>query len=607
MARTYLRKRSGRLANKTTSSGRVRARVKMPASASNFNNIKNYIKLHKRLVIIGGGIGLIILIAVVQVTLYNNRLPVFASIDGNKLGNLTEYDARQHLGELYKNTKVKLKAEGSDEVLTEIAPYDFGVLLDTDRYVKTSVAPLWLLVLPGAPLWVHHVQKAEREYQVNDDELAKYLDNTFTKDCKIAPQNANLKVEGDEVAVEPSRIGGECEYSKLEVALKEVRPSVNEDNNIALPVKPIYPKITNQHAEELKNIINKNLADDVVVKAGEQSFSETASNVRKWLRFSAPDEGIVVSIDAAESEPFLNDKVAAAITKPAGVSKVTTKDFVELSRSNGAPGVGLDFEATRQAIINKLRGESEQIEAITQKIEPRVEYTRSYSNTDEGLSALLKQFTEDRKGSFGVALIELDDKRRNASFNGDKQFTSASTYKLFIAYSVLKRVEAGQMSWGDQVVGGRNLEKCFDDMIVLSDNPCPLTLVSKIGPNNLQKEVKELGLNNTNFLDKESFKMTANDLVKFAAMLESRQLPVSRASQDKLISAMKRNVHRQGIPAGSGGTVADKVGFIDRFLHDVGIVYGTKGGTYALAILTEGSSWADIAELTKKIEKLRSE
>ena len=67
---------------------------------------------------------------------------------------------------------------------------------------------------------------------------------------------------------------------------------------------------------------------------------------------------------------------------------------------------------------------------------------------------------------------------------------------------------------------------------------------------------------------------------------------------------MKRNVYRQGIPAGASGTVADKVGFLNGLLHDAAIVYSPKG-TYVLVILTNGSSWANIAELTKKIEALR--
>jgi len=67
---------------------------------------------------------------------------------------------------------------------------------------------------------------------------------------------------------------------------------------------------------------------------------------------------------------------------------------------------------------------------------------------------------------------------------------------------------------------------------------------------------------------------------------------------------MKRNVYRQGIPAGTSATVADKVGFLNALVHDAAIVYSSKG-TYVLTIMTDGSSWANVAELTRKIEALR--
>ena len=67
---------------------------------------------------------------------------------------------------------------------------------------------------------------------------------------------------------------------------------------------------------------------------------------------------------------------------------------------------------------------------------------------------------------------------------------------------------------------------------------------------------------------------------------------------------MQRNIYRQGIPAGASGSVADKVGFLNGLLHDAAIVYSPKG-TYALVIMTDGSSWAEIADITRQIEKLR--
>ena len=88
------------------------------------------------------------------------------------------------------------------------------------------------------------------------------------------------------------------------------------------------------------------------------------------------------------------------------------------------------------------------------------------------------------------------------------------------------------------------------------------------------------------------------------ASLATGQISLNQSSQNRLIDALKRNEFRQGVPAGATGQVADKVGFLNGLLHDAAIVY-SPSGTYALSVMTDGSSWAKIAELTREIEKLR--
>ena len=65
---------------------------------------------------------------------------------------------------------------------------------------------------------------------------------------------------------------------------------------------------------------------------------------------------------------------------------------------------------------------------------------------------------------------------------------------------------------------------------------------------------------------------------------------------------MKRQVYRKGLPAGVGVPVADKVGFLEGYLHDSAIVYSPKG-VYILVIYSNGSSWGAIADAAKKIHE----
>lgn len=566
-----------------------------------------YVRQHpKKVGCIGGGVAVAMLL-IAQAVWLSYYLPPFLTIDGRAVGGMKPLQVAEQLDEAYKQHKVTLAAEATGHQLTQIALHDIGIEVKNDNRSQQARAPQWSRILPGALLWSHKVVSLPAPvYYRNNATLTAYIDRTFTTQCYIAPQNATLAVKGDALEVVSAKPGGRCQYGQLQAALQAVEPNIRHDHAISLPVQAIEPKVKDDKAHDLKQKIEMVLQKSVGLQYQDKKVELAGNTLRSWLRFQAPDDVIITEVDAAASEPFLKEKAVPLVAKEAGVTRVTTRDFVEVSRSNGALGVGLQYEKTRQQLARYATGEAKGVVLQTQPVQPKVEYTRSYSNSDEGLSALIAQYAEERKGEFGVALIELSGSRRRAMHNAEAQFTSASTYKMLLAFSVLKRVESGQLSWNDAVVGGRNLAKCFDDMIVLSDNPCPMELVKRIGPSAVHKDMKELGLQFTSFVDANSFKMTAGDLAQFAAMLEARQLPISRDHQDKLLDAMKRNVHRKGIPAGSKGKVADKVGFIEDYLHDVGVVYDAPGGTYVLAVLTKGSSWADIAELTRRIEALRA-
>jgi beta-lactamase class A len=312
---------------------------------------------------------------------------------------------------------------------------------------------------------------------------------------------------------------------------------------------------------------------------------------------------MVVKLDTTKAEKFFNDELRPIINTEPTITKITTLDLIEISRDDGQPGQTLDDVATGEAIVEYLLGRSQNILAVAKYVPPKIEYTRTYSSSDEGLTAMIKNYAEDHKGQFGIKLVEMTGARRQTGFNEDLQFTTASTYKLFVAYGALHKVEIGQWYWEDPVSGGRNLATCFEDMIAKSDNPCAEALLRRYGTGELTSDIQALGLSELSGWINGSPTTTAADLSLFLTILESGQIQLTQSSRSRLIEAMKRNVYRSGIPAGVGGTVADKVGFLNGLLHDAAIVYAPTG-TYVLTILTDGSSWSAIAELASKVKEM---
>ena len=571
--------------------------------------IWQWVKDHRRRVlwVIGGC--LILAVILFQTIVFRDRLPLFQKVEGLSMGAWSQSDASGRLEELYANSKIDMYVKSADEPFTIVKAKDIGLSAVYDEKVNQIISPLWLRLIPSSVLWAHMLSNDSSPTYKNDEQkIDSFVTKQFGEKCKVEPKNATLSVKDSAIVTVKSSDGGECKRDEVEKTLKNAKANVQKTVSLEVPVDPIKPSISDDQAEKLKKTIEQRLGDSVNLKALDKQISIDKKTLISWLEFDATGENIVVNISQEKSDEFFKEKIAPLVAVEPGVSKVTTHDFTETSRVNGKVGQALDYGETRSAISQYLTGEIDQAEAKTTQIAAKVQYTRTYSDTDAGLSAILKHTAEDHKGTLSISMIELSGKKRRASYNGDTQVTPASTYKLFVAYSILKRTENGQLSWNYVLpgTGGRTVEQCFDDMIVKSDNACPESILNgeKVGRAAVQADVQELGMSGTNFRNVNGLLSTANDLSQFVAMLEMRQLPLSRASQDRLISAMQRNVYRQGIPAGASGAVADKVGFLNGLLHDAAIVYSPKG-TYALVIMTDGSSWAEIAAITRQIEKLR--
>ena len=218
----------------------------------------------------------------------------------------------------------------------------------------------------------------------------------------------------------------------------------------------------------------------------------------------------------------------------------------------------------------------------------------------------------DRQGLAGlpsttttaVALIDLSGQGvSNVDYNGDLQFTSASTYKLLVAYAMIYDVETGRRNWSSPI-NGTTWENCLDRMIVDSDNTCPETYLAVNGHGSLTEIAHSLGLSDSTSFAVDDMRITANDLALFLQKLYQGEL-MSEENRDKLLSLMQQQRYREGIPTGIAdqGVVADKVGFLYGLLNDAAIVQ-SGSGDYVLVILTNGESWSYIAQLAQYIDEI---
>lgn len=201
------------------------------------------------------------------------------------------------------------------------------------------------------------------------------------------------------------------------------------------------------------------------------------------------------------------------------------------------------------------------------------------------------------KSATAVSMIDLSDKGRgSANLNGDLQFTSASTYKIYVAYAMIHDVETGRRNWSSRI-NGTTWETCLSRMIINSDNACPEAYINSIGYTKFNQIVDGLGVSEQTQFRPYDMRTSANDLALVLQKLYKGEL-MTDENKNKLFSLMEQQRYRQGIPAGIGesGVVYDKVGFMDPLRHDAGIIHTDKGD-YVLVVMTDYNSWSYIAKI----------
>ncbi len=563
---------------------------------------------HWRQILLFGVSGLLILVVIGQFIYPSDRLALFTVVDGTSFSSWQKNDAIKLLNDKYNNQTIPLYFGEATQPYKKPLPAEIGLTINNKTRIDSLNYPWYLRIIPTSILWAHFVIKVPSEpiYQRNSDKLSAYISKELDASCNIKPQDASLGLSDGTVKVIPSRIGGTCDIDQVSKVLSETKPQLGGKYRVVIPIKATTPVVSDVAAQQLADLLNNKVGTGIAVVVNGSSQIIPAIQVLDWIDFSSSDGKLTYTFNADRALVDLNQEFASKVNIGAGTTKVSMYNFTEASRVTGASGKKLDVSATLNSLKSFIDNGTPATVA-TMIVSPAVIYSYSYSSDDEGLSALMQNYAQTHSGVYGVSLIELSGQGRVASYNGNKSFTTASTYKLFVAYSSLMRIESGAWQWSDQIIDGRDLSACFDDMIVKSDNKCAVAMLNKIGHTEITNEAHAIGCNSTSFIGSGDIKTTAADLALLLAKLQNGQILTSQSSRDTLINAMKRNNYRDGIPAGiSGSVVADKVGFLDDLLHDAAIVYSPTV-TYVLVVMTDGSSWGNIANLARQIENLRTQ
>lgn len=553
--------------------------------------IRKWSPLRKRIVL--GCVGFIAAVIGFQLVYPADHALPFARVGGDSVGLAAHADIAEKLASNYGRVTIttQIRSTKSKTTLSQT-----GIAPDNERIMNAvSEYPWYLRILPFSILIKGLTVDQPVTTKTDDVKFSLYATER-AKECTVAPKNAGVLVKAGEVVIDPAVDGQACSRASL---AKQLTAQPLKKNGLAIKVQttPVKPERSDKDVQPLLKEARKVAEHKVSLIVAEKTFTIDKATLASWLAF--PEDPVKKTIGVGINDEAVKAYLATIqkdVYIAPGTTVITTVDSIEKGRVTGRSGRGIDMTATTEAIRKQALAGDGTATATLAVLSPNLSYSRSYSKTPEGLQALVNDLARD-KGDFAISVRKLGDNGVHA--NGDKQYHSASTYKLYVAYSVLKRVDSGQMSLGQITSGGQTLAQCFDNMIVNSDNACAEWFGKGIGWGVVTSEARAHGAGRTN-LNANPPVTTANDLATFLQKLESNQLGLSEPSRARLLDAMKRQIFRRGIPAGAGVSVADKVGFIDGYLHDAAIVYAPSG-VYVLTIMSNGSSWGAIADAARQV------
>ena len=561
-------------------------------------------------------VGLLILLLVSNVIYQVAAYPASAlapglKVDGNNFNKAKKEDVVRQLDEGYSKVSTEMYF-GSASVAYKISEAkELGIVIENSDRFKNASYPLWLRLIPTSVWWAAALAKVESPiYKIDRAKLDGYINKEIGSNCQIQPKDASLKLEDGQFVVVSAVPGGVCNISEFRSEVQKVR--VDEGKiKIRSSMKETDAKLKDEHVRAVADKLNKNLAKNFTVIAGEERFEVSGSTIKNWLVFETitPEGGepsLSINVDEGRLQKYLTGTTASRLEKKPGNTTITTKDYTLISQVNGANGAVFDISKIITSIKAAIEGQSSEILIGTKEVGPTVKYNRSYSPTEAGFKALVEHFAHDNQGKIGIVLHEDSGKKPliNTAINDQVQLPSNGFEAIYIAYAAQIGIENGSLQPTDKIAGSLSIKDCMKEAVSEQSQDCIKALLTKIGNGVVQQRLVNLGLTGTT-LSGDTFKTTARDMSIFMQKHIKHTNGIKQTSD--LDNMMSNNRYRDGMVGILGGNTssqtvvgAGEAGFAD-------MVLANSRGRFIVTYISDNKDPKQARELIQAIERLRTE
>ena len=547
----------------------------------------------------------IALISIVAQLLYPSDRSLPGAYVGDKaVGVTTKAELMSQLDQIAAGATLRIETPDKQR---QVSWASIGATIDREATAELVVNYAWWERL--VPLSLAARSSVTPHYEplviVDPNRLTAFAEKIALEDRRAAKEASITFVDG-EVVVDQAKAGY---VFSVESIMQQILASEFKDGAVVTLTPKVLPTVHETLAVERTARQAREILDRPVELAfAGKKFTPAKAEVGRWLKVVDDPETLQLNLsaDTANLEAYLN-KINQTHATPPADEVVTLLDGKEVGRTRSEPGRAMNVETAAARLARAIEtadGEAVKVGLPVERIEPGVSYRRTYSQTNNGLGQIIRDWEAATYGDFGVVVREIGGSGRYADWQPDKQFVTASTYKMFLAYVVLKEMQEGDVSGGQMTDMGWTVDACLTEMIVNSTNPCAIALQNLVGWEHTDDVLRAAGFSSTTLNNSAGVvekTTTVRDEADFLLRLHGGAL-LDAEHSERLLGLMRRQVWRAGIPAGVpyGTVVENKVGFYNAWVHDVAIVH-SPGATYILAVMSKGGSDPGFADLSKRI------
>ena len=238
--------------------------------------------------------------------------------------------------------------------------------------------------------------------------------------------------------------------------------------------------------------------------------------------------------------------------------------------------------------------------------------------------AIVEQYLGDLPGEFGVVVKDLKTGEAYVA-NGDRPFPTASLYKLWLMYEVLKQAAEGKIDLDTKMtVEPRHMSQSeFDEklplglsltidrslwfLITLSSNSAAMALHDYVEWSDINASLRQLGFTQSHMAGDpgapafgdwrdETSSSTPNEILRFFELIYNKELLSAEASEKMMWLLRNQQMHdrlSKRLPAGV--VMAHKTGNLPGVINNAGIIFGPRTDLY-IGVMSQGADY----ELTTK-------